>query len=166
MDRNASNNLPEDLVIETSFAQLLRVVRIDLPPSPELYHMKAETVLLAHVITCNATRIDDGHWEYSTMGKTHFIDLNLVQCGVGRILDRGKWKFIDRSGPTAHIEIASPATSSQSSTTDISTSDGFESDTSSSGSAGMAQVGPASRRSPRCDEDAMLTSSSSESGQV
>ena len=150
-------------MIETSFAQLLRVVQINLPPSHELYHLKAETVLLTHIVTCNATQINNGHWEYSTMGKTHFIDLNLVQCSVGWILDCGKWKFVDRSGPTAHIEIASPATSSQSSITDISTSDGFESDTSSSEPTGMAQDDPTSQQSPRHDEDVMLTSSSSES---
>ena len=112
MDRNASNSLPEDLVLKTSFAQLLCIVRLDLPPSHELHHPRPETLLLAHIVTCNATQNKDGQWEYSTMGKTHFIDLNLIQCSVGHIFDRGKWKFIDRSGSTAHIQIASCETSS------------------------------------------------------
>jgi len=85
VDTNASNNLPEDLVIETFFAQLLRIIQLDLPPSADLYHPRAETVLLAHVKTCNATRDEDDLWEYSTMGKSHFIDLNSVQCSVGRV---------------------------------------------------------------------------------
>ncbi|KAF9645326.1 hypothetical protein BDM02DRAFT_3074460, partial [Thelephora ganbajun] len=97
MDNNASNNLPEDLVVETSFTQLLCIIQLDLPPSPGLYHPKAETVPLAHVVTCNTTRNEDHQWEYSTMGKMHFIDLNLIQCSVGRVLDCGKWRFIDRS---------------------------------------------------------------------
>ena len=155
VDKNASNNLPEDLVTETFFAQLLRIVRLDLPRSPELHRPKAETVLLAHVVTCNATQNEGRQWEYSAMGKTHFIDLNLIQCSVGRVLDRGKWKFIDRSGPTAHIEIASPAMSSQSSITDISTSDGFESDTSSGGGSTRMSEGSVSQQLPGHDEDAM-----------
>jgi len=148
--------------METSFAQLLRIIQLDIPPSAKLYHPKAETVLLAHVKTCNATQNADGLWEYSTMGKSHFIDLNLVQCSVGWVHDRGKWNFIDRSGPTANIEIASPATSSQSSITDISTSDSFKSDSSSgSGSAGMSEDS-SSLQSAGHDRDAMSTSSLSE----
>ena len=161
VDRNASNNLPEDLVMETSFAQLLRIVQLDLPPSPELYHPKAETVLLAHVSTCNATRNKDHQWEYSTMGKTHFIDLSLIQCSVGRVLDRGKWNFVDRSGPTAHIEIASPPTSSQSSITVTSISDGFRSGSSSSDRS-MRTSEDSPLRSPGHDEDIMSTGSLSE----
>lgn len=160
VDRNASNNLPEDLVMKTFFAQLLRIVRLDLPPSPELYHLKAETVLLAHVVTCDATQNEDSQWGYSAMGKTHFVDLNLIQCSVGRVLDQGKWRFVDRSGPTAHIEIASPAISSRSSTTEISTSDSVESGSSS----GMSRV--SSNQSLGHDEDAMSTSSLSDGNQV
>jgi hypothetical protein len=162
VDENALNDLPEDLVMQTFFAQLLRIVRLDLPSTSELHHSKAETVLLAHVKTCNATQNVDGQWEYSTMGKTHFIDLNLIQCSVGRVLDRGKWTIIDRSGPTVHIEIASPATSSRSSITDISTPAGFDSNSSSSsGSAGTFEAS-SFRRSPDRDEDAMSTSPPSE----
>ena len=148
--------------METSFAQLLHIVQLDLPPSAELYHPEAEMVPLAHVKTCNTTQNEDGIWEYSTMGKSHFIDLNLVQCSVGRVNDRGKWKFIDRSGHTTHIEIASPATSSQSSITDISTSDGFSSNSSSgNGSTGMSKDSSSPQSTGR-DRNAMSTSSLSE----
>ena len=160
MDKNASNSLPEDLVIETSFTQLLHIIQLNLPPSPELYHLRAETTLLAHVMTCNATQNEDNIWEYSTMGKTHFVDLNLIQCSVGRVLDRGKWRFVDRSGPTARIEIASPTMSSQSSITDASTPGGPESDSSSSNRS-MSEDSP-SLWSPGHDEDAMSTSSLSD----
>ncbi|KAF9785389.1 hypothetical protein BJ322DRAFT_1020924 [Thelephora terrestris] len=83
VDRNASNNLPEDLVTETFFAQLLRIVRLDIPPSPELYHLKSETVLLAHVVTCNTTQNEVNQWKYSSMGKTHLsgpLYPNNYQC--------------------------------------------------------------------------------------
>ena len=141
-----------------------RIVRLDLPPSRKLHHLKAERLLLVHVVTCNATKNEaSDQWEYSTMGKTHFIDLNLVQCSVGRIFDQGKWTFIDRSGPTAHIEIASPVTSSQSSLTDFESSDSPISDFFvSPGSAGMSQESPLCW-SPNQNEDPMSTSSLSDS---
>ena len=54
----------------------------------------------------------------------YFVDLTTISCVVGRVFDREKWTFIDRSRPTAHVEMASPPSSSQSSdVTDFSTSD-------------------------------------------
>lgn len=159
VDRNTSNNLPEDLVMETFFVQLLRIIRLDLPPSSELYCSKPKTLLLAHVVTCNATQNEDGQWEYSTMGKTHFIDLNLIQCSVGQALDRGKWKIIDRSEPTAHIKIASPASSSQSSIIYSSISDHFRSDSPSSGGSASTSEASSSQQSPGDSEDMMSTDS-------
>ena len=57
----------------------------------------------------------------------HLIDLNTIVCVVGRVRDRGHWTFVDRSGPTAHVKMASPPPSSQGSDcTDFSTSDESE----------------------------------------
>ena len=54
----------------------------------------------------------------------YFADLKTILCVVGRVFDRGRWTFVDRSGPTAHVEMASPPASSQrSDVTDFSTSD-------------------------------------------
>ena len=53
-----------------------------------------------------------------------FADLMTISCVVGRVFDQGQWTFVDRSGPTAHVEMASPPSSSQSSdVTDFLTSD-------------------------------------------
>ena len=29
-------------------------------------------------------------------------DIKSIQCVVGRVEDRGKWRLVDRSGPLAH----------------------------------------------------------------
>ena len=40
---------------------------------------------------------------YQATGPIIFIDLNQVQCVIGRILDRGKWAIVDRSTSVAQI---------------------------------------------------------------
>ena len=59
----------------------------------------------------------------------HFMGLKAIACIVERVYDQGCWMFIDRSGPTACIEMVSPLLSSQSSDiTDILTSNESDSD--------------------------------------
>ena len=128
VDRNADNDGPEDLISQTFFGELQRVVRLDLPRSREIHQPQDKTVLLAHVKTCEAVENEDGFWEYSSMKPSpHFMDLNTIVCVVGRVRDRGHWTFVDRSGPTAHVKIASPPSSQCSDITDFSTSDESES---------------------------------------
>ena len=107
VDRNTDNDEPEDFTQQTFFGELQRVVRLDLQKSPEIHQPQDETLLLAHIKTCNATENDDGFWEYSTMKSSpHFVDLTTISCVVGRVFDRGLWSLIDRSGSTAHVEMA------------------------------------------------------------
>jgi len=40
---------------------------------------------------------------YQATGPIVFVDLNQVQCVIGRILDRGKWAIVDRSSSVAQI---------------------------------------------------------------
>ena len=35
---------------------------------------------------------------YEEMGPIEVVDLNMIQCVVGQIHDRGRWAIIDRSG--------------------------------------------------------------------
>ncbi|KAF9784483.1 hypothetical protein BJ322DRAFT_849234 [Thelephora terrestris] len=129
IDRNADNKGPEDLIQETFFGELQRVVQLDLPKSSELHLYQDETIVLAHIRTCNAIKNDDGFWEYTSMNHSpHFVDLKTIACVVGRVRDRGCWAFVDRSGPTAHAKMASPPSSQCSDVTGFSTSD--ESDSS------------------------------------
>ena len=161
VDRNTDNDGPEDPVQQTFFGELQRVVRLNLPQSLEIHQPRDETVLLAHVLTCDATENEDGLWEYSTMKTApNFVDLGAIACVVGQVYDRGRWTFVDRSGPTAHVEMASPSSSSEcSDVTDFSTSD--ESD---SGSESSSESSPRSNFSPAngspMDLDASSTGSS------
>ena len=89
------------------------MVRLNLPKTLKLHRPQDETILLAHIKICEAIQNEDGFWDYSSIKPSpHFIDLNTVACVVGRVFDRGHWSFIDRSGSMAHIEMASPASSS------------------------------------------------------
>jgi len=40
---------------------------------------------------------------YQATGPIAFVDLNQVQCVIGRIFDRGKWAIVDRSTSVAEI---------------------------------------------------------------
>ena len=40
---------------------------------------------------------------YQATGPIIFIDLNQIQCVIGRILDRGKWAIVDRSTSVAQM---------------------------------------------------------------
>ena len=107
IDCNAENDGPEDLVQQTFFGELQRIVQLDLPRSFEIHLPKGETILLAHIKTCDATENEDSFWEYTTMKPSpHFVDLGTIVCVISRVFDRGYWTFIDRSGPMAHIEMA------------------------------------------------------------
>ena len=130
VDRNADNNEPEDLIQKTFFGELQRVIQFDLPQSVDIHHPQNETILLAHIKTCNATEREGNLWDYSTIRPSpHFVDLKAVSCVVGRVFDRERWTFIDRSGPTADAKMASPPSSSEcSDVTDFSTSDESDSD--------------------------------------
>jgi hypothetical protein len=40
---------------------------------------------------------------YQATGPIVFVDLDQVQCVIGRIFDRGKWAIVDRSTSVAEI---------------------------------------------------------------
>ena len=58
VDRNAENNEPEDLIQQTFFGELQRVVQLNLPQSLEIHQPQDETVLLAHIKTCDVEQAD------------------------------------------------------------------------------------------------------------
>ena len=161
VDRNADNDGPEDFVLQTFFGELQRVVQLNLPRSSQIYLSQDETILLAHLQTCDAKNNEDGFWEYSSMKRPlHLVDLNTIVCVVGRVRDRGHWTFVDRSGPTAHVKMASPPPSSQGSDgTDFSTSDESDPGPSSERSS-MSDSPPAGGR----DSPMNLSTSSGSSG--
>ena len=92
-------------MLGTYFGELQQIVKIDLPVTLDLNLKEPQSVFYAIVKQCNAVRSKDGFWEYKELGGLEAVDLGLVQCVVGRILDRGKWVIIDRSGERAHADI-------------------------------------------------------------
>jgi len=41
---------------------------------------------------------------YEEMGETEIVDLEMVQCVVGRIRDRNRWAIVDRSRSSVQLE--------------------------------------------------------------
>lgn len=93
------------MVLQSFFGELQRVVKIDVPATPQLNLKEPQTLFFAIVKQCNATRSKDGFWEYTVLGGLEAVDIGLVQCVVGRVFDRGKWVIVDRSGDHAHVDI-------------------------------------------------------------
>jgi hypothetical protein len=82
------------------FGQLKRILILDLPPARELHLAKPTTVILALIQEVKAT-LRDGIYYYKEFGVDEVVDLNTVQCVVGRIEDRGEWAIVDRSDSMA-----------------------------------------------------------------
>lgn len=108
VDKNARHkNLPTQFVDCDFFGQLLRLVVLSLAPSSfrELGLQDPETLILAVIRTVKITqRHSLGVHFYEQDGPVEVVDLNAVQCVVGRVRDRGRWAIIDRSGALAQIQ--------------------------------------------------------------
>ena len=96
-----------DLQLHTFYGQLQHIVVVDLPKSHRLRIKKSETIFLAAIQTClEPTATSNGldlHY-YSKMGWIEIVDMNCVQCVVGRVKDLNTttgWVIIDRSGSLA-----------------------------------------------------------------
>ena len=106
MDRNAAyRNRPVVLELRAFYGELQDIVLISMPPSPALRLTQTEHIILAGIQTCiledhAAPRGLDIHC-YTQMGRYEVVDMKNVQCLVGRVLDRGQWAIIDRSGGLA-----------------------------------------------------------------
>jgi hypothetical protein len=101
---NAKNKQP-DMVLDTFFGELQRIVKIEVPATSQLNLREPQTLFFAVVKQCNAKHTKGGFWEYMALGGLEAVDLGLVQCVVGRVFDRGKWVIVDRSGDHAHPDI-------------------------------------------------------------
>lgn len=85
------------MVKKMFFAELHRVVRLNVPANEDLHLSKQEEVVLALVKTCKAKQDEYGLWKYSDLGGLEFIDLATIKCAVGRVYDRDAWYIIDRT---------------------------------------------------------------------
>lgn len=84
---------------QTFYGQLLHIVVADLKAIP-FAGAGPSTVVLGIIRSCpveTTHRSLDIHY-YSKEGALDVVDINSVQCVVGRIRDRNRWAIIDRSG--------------------------------------------------------------------
>ena len=79
------------------FAELHRIVRLNIPANRDLHLNECEEVFLALVKTCKAEQDEYGYWKYSSLGGLEFIDLTTIKCTVGRVYDRDAWYIVDRT---------------------------------------------------------------------
>ena len=63
---------------------------------PQLALAEPATLILAVIQQVKAT-LRDGLYYYKDFGADEVVDLNTVQCVVGRVKDRGEWTIVDRS---------------------------------------------------------------------
>ena len=85
--------------LQDFFGQILRFVIVNIPHSP-IHNIKGDSFIYAFINqvkisepATNQSRIN----YYEDLGLMEFVDLNQVNCVVGRIKDRSKWSIIDRS---------------------------------------------------------------------
>ena len=101
VDRHASNNRrTPDFEEKTFFGQLKCILLLELPPAPRLNLAEPTTLILALIHEVKAT-LRNGIYYYKDFGIEEAVDLNTVQCVVGRVKDRGEWGIIDRSDNVA-----------------------------------------------------------------
>ena len=102
VDRHAHNmrRTPE-FKEKIFFGQLGRIVILKLPSAPKLNLAEPTTVIIAVTQEVKA-KLTDGLYYFKEFGLDKVVDLETIQCVVGRIQDRGKWALIDRSDSMAN----------------------------------------------------------------
>jgi hypothetical protein len=102
VDKNAqSKNAAEDLQETIFFGRLDDIYVVTLPPIPALDPelTSSSQVILAGIRNCKVTSKNGlGMSYYENFGRYEVVDIECVQCVVGRVLDRGSWAIIDRTG--------------------------------------------------------------------
>lgn len=91
-----ANRVPV-MVKKVFFAELHRIIRVNIPATRDLHLDEDEELFLALVRTCKAEQDEHARWKYSSLGGFEFIDLATIKCTVGRVYDRDAWYIIDRS---------------------------------------------------------------------
>jgi hypothetical protein len=82
------------------FGQLNQILLLELSQMPQLALAEPATLILAVIHQVKATLRDDLYY-YKDFGTDEVVNLNTVQCVVGRVKDRGEWTIVDRSNITS-----------------------------------------------------------------
>jgi hypothetical protein len=82
--------------LQNFFGQLGRILLLELPSAQRLNLDEPTTVIIAIIREVKAT-LRNGIYYYKNFGVDKVVDLNMLQCVVGRIRDRDEWAIIDLS---------------------------------------------------------------------
>lgn len=69
---------------------------LELPPAPQLKLTEPKTIILALIQEAKA-KLKDGIHFYKDFSAEEVVDLETLQCVVGRVKNGVKWAIIDRS---------------------------------------------------------------------
>ena len=89
-----------DFKEQNFFGQLGHILVLELPSAQKLRLAKPTTVIIAVIREVKA-KLKDGIYYYKEFGLDEAVDLEMIQCVVGRIQDRGEWALIDQSDSVA-----------------------------------------------------------------
>jgi len=104
VDKNARySKKPVVLEPQVLFGQLQNIFVIGLKPSPALKLVKKTTLIVAAIRSCAYPQVrnENGTYHYLREGPMEVVDMNCVQCLVGRIKDGNGWAIVDRSARSA-----------------------------------------------------------------
>ena len=97
VDRHARHpRKTPDFESQSFFGQLNHILLLELPSAKRLNLNEPTTVIIALIWEVKAT-LRNGIYYYKNFGVDEVVDLNMLQCIVGRIQDRDKSGIIDRS---------------------------------------------------------------------
>lgn len=94
-------NAPPDFQPRTFFGQLERAFVCTLCPVNG-FDGPSQPLVLLDVNMCNTIQDRYGFWEYEDFRYREIINGTSIRALVGRIRDRGKWVFVQRSGAIEH----------------------------------------------------------------
>jgi len=82
--------------LQNFFGQLNRILLIELPSAQRLNLDEPTTVIVALIREVKTT-LRNSIYYFKNFGVEEVVDLNTLQCVVGRVWDRDEWAIIDRS---------------------------------------------------------------------
>ena len=82
--------------MQNFFGQLNRILVLELPSAQQLNLDEPTTVIVALIQEVKTT-LRNGIYYFKNFGVEEAVDLNTLQCVVGRVWDRNEWAIIDRS---------------------------------------------------------------------
>jgi hypothetical protein len=109
VDKNERyRNLPIQMECRDFWGQLLKIIVVNLDDAQarSLQLDSARRVVLGVIRRAKAKENKNGIVCFKSYGQLDIVDLNCIQCTVGRVLYDGEWMVLDRSGPYAQAVAA------------------------------------------------------------